>query len=466
MLRLRPEWAKDDGHCQLRAIGGTVFGETSLEAAIEIRKNLVAWVTDNYNESVRCQLPDKSTKGQLLRRLQNYEYDANKTSVGTDYHGNADTPMVCALALGVDFLVLKVENEHCNRHEVLQPGNSSGKLFGLVYNYSGPHWSSTVAADGEGDIEAVYFLHQHPFASSHEGSPQCPEAGHEGYFLTVAQCFVYLKAMHSSEMANGNHLHFTGVAADILLTASTAEVGNMSARLGRHEDFDAGSWGAAREEKMLMALRAKFNSYPDLAKQLRDSAGRSLAQASQGDCDHGIGLGVVDAKLGMAWRGENFFGNCLELLRLELLAAMTQKVANRKRRREGESRSKTVAGKGGQEGQQGRQPKAKGRHAANAKPKPKPKPKPKVAAEKKVFITWHMSDGDSPPEEGEEPKEEASPKVAAQEEEESCSDDGSPSEEGEEPKKKAPPKAKPKPKPKPKPNQGQEGGTAPAGTKC
>ena len=44
MLELRPEWAKDDGHCQFRAIGGAVFDETSLEAAIEIRKNLVAWV--------------------------------------------------------------------------------------------------------------------------------------------------------------------------------------------------------------------------------------------------------------------------------------------------------------------------------------------------------------------------------------------------------------------------------------
>ena len=34
MLELRPEWAKDDDHCQFRAIGGAVFGETSLEAAI------------------------------------------------------------------------------------------------------------------------------------------------------------------------------------------------------------------------------------------------------------------------------------------------------------------------------------------------------------------------------------------------------------------------------------------------
>ena len=66
MLGLRPEWAKDDGHCQFRAIGGTVFGDSSLGAAIEIRKNLVAWVTDNYNEAVQGQLPDKSTKGAVV----------------------------------------------------------------------------------------------------------------------------------------------------------------------------------------------------------------------------------------------------------------------------------------------------------------------------------------------------------------------------------------------------------------
>jgi hypothetical protein len=54
---------------------------------------------------------------------------------------------------------------------------------------------------------------------------------------------------------------------------------------------------------MLVALRAKFDGYPDLADKLRDSgdsAGCPLAQASHEDCDHGIGLGVVYTKLGMA----------------------------------------------------------------------------------------------------------------------------------------------------------------------
>ena len=54
-----------------------------------------------------------------------------------------------------------------------RPGNPNGKMFGLVYNFAGPHWSATVAEDGKGDKEAVYFLHQHSFASSHEAPFQC-----------------------------------------------------------------------------------------------------------------------------------------------------------------------------------------------------------------------------------------------------------------------------------------------------
>ena len=102
-------------------------------------------------------------------------------------------------------------------------------------------------------------------------------------------------------MANGNHSHFTDVAARILLTTSTAVVVRMAAQMDTHEDFDVASLGAARQQDMLVALRAKFGSYPHLADKLRDSAGCALAQASQGDCNHGIGLDVVYAKLG--WPG-------------------------------------------------------------------------------------------------------------------------------------------------------------------
>ena len=229
-----------------------------------------------------------------------------------------------------------------------------------------------MAADGGGDKEAVCFLHQHPFASSHVGPSQCSEAGQEAHFLTVAQSFVYLKAMHASEMANGNHLYFSGVAAGTLVTAPTGEVGNMSAQMSGHADFDASSWDAARGENMLVALRAKFNTYPELAEQLLESAGRSLAQASQGGCDHGISLGVIDATLGMAWRGENFFGNCLELLREKLLGARTKGIANGKRGR-GQNSGRQRWGEGGQGGQQKRQRNGKRGGAVKAKTTPQPK---------------------------------------------------------------------------------------------
>ena len=218
-------------------------------------------------------------------------------------------------------------------------------IFGLVYNYSGPHWSATVAEDGKGDKEAVCFLHQHPFASSHEAPFQCVDEAipctRGVYFTTVVQCFAYLKALNANKMANGNHSHFTDVAVRILLTTSTAVV---AAQMGRHEDFGAASWGAARQQDMHVALRAKFDIYPHLADKLLDSAGCPLAQALQGDCDHGIGLDVVYAKLGMAWRGQNFFGKCLELLREELLAATAKGIAKTTRGQRGARRRKAKAG--------------------------------------------------------------------------------------------------------------------------
>ena len=72
--------------------------------------------------------------------------------------------------------------------------------------------------------------------------------------------------MHANNMANGNHPHFTDVAARILRITSTAVVVSMAAQMDRHEDFDAASWGAGRQQDMLVALRAKFDSYPDLAE--------------------------------------------------------------------------------------------------------------------------------------------------------------------------------------------------------
>ena len=74
---------------------------------------------------------------------------------------------------------------------------------------------------------------------------------------------MYLQAMHASEMANGNHLHFRGVATCTLVAAPTGEVGNMSAQMSGHGDFGAGAWGAVRGGDVLVAPRAKFNTYPD-----------------------------------------------------------------------------------------------------------------------------------------------------------------------------------------------------------
>ena len=69
MLDVRPDQIADDGHCQFRAIGGTVFGDSSLTAALMIRKNPVIWILDNYDDSVKCMLRGSPTKEELLHRL-------------------------------------------------------------------------------------------------------------------------------------------------------------------------------------------------------------------------------------------------------------------------------------------------------------------------------------------------------------------------------------------------------------
>ena len=58
---------------------------------------------DSLAHEVEGMLPSQSTKAQLLARIGKYEAQA-----GLEHHGDADTLTVCALALGVMFLVVEV----------------------------------------------------------------------------------------------------------------------------------------------------------------------------------------------------------------------------------------------------------------------------------------------------------------------------------------------------------------------
>ena len=140
-LELRGDQVAEDGNCQFNSIAGTVFNDSSTKAGHMVRRLLCTWVEDSLTHELEGMLPAQSTKEQLLARIGKYE-----AQVGPEHHGDEDTLMVCALALGVGFLVLKVGSTFEDPHKVCEPEGFSGERFALLFDSTIPHWSGTAAA--------------------------------------------------------------------------------------------------------------------------------------------------------------------------------------------------------------------------------------------------------------------------------------------------------------------------------
>lgn len=94
-------------------------------------------------------------------------------------------------------------------------------------------------------------------------------------------------------------------------------------RLGRQvQNFSQPVWDKAVWGVTLMGLNYKFTSDPRLKALLLGTRGNLLAECSPRDCIWGIGLSVDDprAKNPTQWRGTNLLGQCLMLVRDNLLA--------------------------------------------------------------------------------------------------------------------------------------------------
>ena len=159
----------EDGNCQFNSIVGTVFNDSSTKAGHMPRRLLCTCVENNVTHELKGMLPTHSTKEELLARIGKYE-----PRVGPDHHGDEDTLMVCAPALGVGFLVVKVDNRFEDPQNLCEPGGFSGVRFALLFDSTIRHGSDTATSGHRGrDVDALYFFDGHFLSNAHRRHIDC-----------------------------------------------------------------------------------------------------------------------------------------------------------------------------------------------------------------------------------------------------------------------------------------------------
>lgn len=89
--------------------------------------------------------------------------------------------------------------------------------------------------------------------------------------------------------------------------------------LGRRvRPWNQDKWEKNRFKIILEANTHKFAQNPRLAKKLKATGKRTLAQASERDFILGIGIHIKDAIAGKSWRGMNMLGKVLMKVRKNL----------------------------------------------------------------------------------------------------------------------------------------------------
>jgi ribA/ribD-fused uncharacterized protein len=191
--------------------------------------------------------------------------------------------MVCSLALGVGFLVLKVGSNFEDPHKVCEPEGFSGEGFALLFDSTIPHWSGTAAAGQPGgDVGALYFFNAHFLSNAHPCHIDCRDLQGDGTvaLFSVDVAFNYMKAQFFDDWVS---------ASRILASESPEEARSIGAKVsGDFATLDRWDRRVAKET-MLLALQQKFLRGGDLASQLAGTGRCQLALASQADLIWGIG---------------------------------------------------------------------------------------------------------------------------------------------------------------------------------
>lgn len=128
-------------------------------------------------------------------------------------------------------------------------------------------------------------------------------------FTSSEQLFMYLKAKFFKDEE---------IAEEIYKGKSPREAKALGRMIKKYDDK---AWNAERDNIMLTALSAKFDSFPQFRRFLEEHKDKTFVEASPYDNIWGIKLpeNHPDALNPSKWRGENRLGKCInKLIELKL----------------------------------------------------------------------------------------------------------------------------------------------------
>lgn len=93
----------------------------------------------------------------------------------------------------------------------------------------------------------------------------------------------------------------------------------VAKRMGRNvKPWDEKKWTSHVEAIAEAVLRAKFSQNEPLARLLKATGDKILAEAAPSDKIWGIGMGAAQAKKGEPWKGRNLLGVSLMKVRAHI----------------------------------------------------------------------------------------------------------------------------------------------------
>ena len=273
IMKLQAVFVTPDGHCLFSAVALTLFGTADLQAAMEVRRRLLAWTIANFDSGIQRRLPLKSSLKTLIAQL-----DCRSLTAPPTQWGNVDTLCLIAQALNVSFIVLKLAAESETRHVLVGTRQCSTRHV-LVFDHHNQHYYATTAVVVS-RRQCVFFF----------------APGNESGFLSNHFChgFSFLHSGVEVQARSGEHMMMylkallfgdQETAAQIERAQSPQQAKELARQI---PSFVQCTWDAHKHGVMMQVLRGKFPLRSPLADRLMSTMPMLLVEASPTDAIWGM----------------------------------------------------------------------------------------------------------------------------------------------------------------------------------